>query len=209
MGNLDIYNVVRTAPPEALKTITAGRLQGMTDINPMWRIKVLTELFGACGFGWKYEIKKQWLETGANGEVSAFCNIDLYVKDKEKWSEPIPGTGGSSFVANERKGAYTSDECYKKALTDAISVACKALGIAADVYWNQDTTKYQTTPKNEPELPLEQPPPVICPSCNRVVKSQKKQVGTDVVTVSPEDVLKGCGGICFNCYKAKKGENQP
>jgi hypothetical protein len=27
-------------------------------------------------------------------------------------------------------------------LTDAISVSCKALGIAADVYWNEDTTKY-------------------------------------------------------------------
>lgn len=205
MGNLDIYNVVRSAPPEALKKITAGRLQGMTDINPMWRIKILTELFGACGFGWKYEIKRQWLETGANGEISAFCNIDLYVKDKEQWSEAIPGTGGSSFVANERKGAYTSDECYKKALTDAISVACKALGIAADVYWDQDTTKYQTTPENSPEQPVL----VICPSCRREVMPQKKQVGTDVVTVSPEDVLKGCGGICYHCYKAKKGENQP
>ena len=28
---------------------------------------------------------------------------------------------------------YTSDECYKMALTDALSVACKALGVAADV----------------------------------------------------------------------------
>lgn len=28
------------------------------------------------------------------------------------------------------------------ALTDAISVACKALGVAADVYWNMDATKY-------------------------------------------------------------------
>lgn len=28
------------------------------------------------------------------------------------------------------------------ALTDAISVACKALGIGADVYWDKDSTKY-------------------------------------------------------------------
>lgn len=51
MGNLDIYNVVRSVPSEAQKPILAGRLKGMTDVNPMWRIKTLTELFGACGFG--------------------------------------------------------------------------------------------------------------------------------------------------------------
>lgn len=198
MGNLDIYNVVRSVPQEAQKPIQAGRLKGMTDVNPMWRIKTLTELFGPCGIGWKYSITKQWLETGASGEISAFCNIDLYIKDKEQWSEPIPGTGGSSFVANERNGAYTSDECFKKALTDAISVACKALGVAADVYWNQDTTKYSVA--------QEQPAAIICPSCNREVKPQKK---TDGTIVAPADVLKGCGGICYHCYKAKKeGENQ-
>ena len=35
-----------------------------------------------------------------------------------------------------------SDECYKMALTDAISVAAKALGVAADVYYKNDRSKY-------------------------------------------------------------------
>ena len=48
MSNLDLYNKVRTVPPEAQKKITGGRLNGMTDINPMWRIKALTEQFGIC-----------------------------------------------------------------------------------------------------------------------------------------------------------------
>ena len=43
------------------------------------------------------------------------------------------------FVANETKGLYTSDEAYKMALTDALSVACKALGMGADVYWHGGT----------------------------------------------------------------------
>ena len=34
------------------------------------------------------------------------------------------------------------------ALTDAISVACKALGMGADVYWEKDTTKYNDTKKD-------------------------------------------------------------
>ena len=67
---MEIYNKVREVPKEAQKTIRGGRLKGMTDINPMWRIKTLTEQFGPCGFGWKYVITKQWLENGTNGEIS-------------------------------------------------------------------------------------------------------------------------------------------
>ena len=50
--NMRIYNAVRAVPEEAKRAITAGRLKGKTDINPMWRIKALTELFGPCGDGW-------------------------------------------------------------------------------------------------------------------------------------------------------------
>ena len=45
-------------------------------------------------------------------------------------------------MAKEKNGLYQSDECFKMALTDALSVACKALGIAADVYYEKDKTKY-------------------------------------------------------------------
>lgn len=140
--NLKLYNIVREVPPEAQKKIEAGRLKGKTDINPMWRLKCLTEQFGICGFGWKYEITRQWIEEGSGGVRAAFVNINLYVKQAGEWSEAIPGNGGSSFVSQEKSGMYTSDECYKMALTDAISVACKALGMGADIYWNADTTKY-------------------------------------------------------------------
>lgn len=153
MDNMEIYEKVRQCPQNALKPIQAGRLKGRSDINPMWRIKALTELFGACGIGWYYEINRQWQDVGANGEITAFCNISLYIKVNDEWSKPIQGTGGSMFIAKEKNGLYTSDECYKMALTDAISVACKALGVAADVYWNTDNTKYnrpaqQTQPIN-------------------------------------------------------------
>ena len=149
--NMTLYNAVRTPPPEALREIKAGRLAGKSDINPMWRIKTLTEQFGPCGVGWKYTIEKLWTEQGANGEIAAFALINLYHKIGEGWSEPIPGIGGNSFVAKEKSGMYTSDECYKMALTDALSVACKALGVAADVYWQADKTKYtrDTEPPRE------------------------------------------------------------
>jgi hypothetical protein len=147
MSNLKLYDAVRSVPENAKKRITGGRLSGMTDINPMWRIKTLTEQFGICGIGWKYVITDKRLEKGANDEIAAFVDVDLYIMVDGEWSDPIPGTGGSTFVAKERNGMYTSDECFKMALTDALSVACKALGFAADVYFEKDRTKYDTQDK--------------------------------------------------------------
>ena len=150
MNNLELYEAFRAVPETAQKTIKGGRLNGMTDISPMWRIKTLTERFGPCGIGWKYTIDKQWTERGED-EAAAFCNITFCYKWNGEWSEGIQATGGSKFVAAEKGGLYTSDECYKMALTDAISVACKMLGMGADVYWDKDITKYSTptTPKAE------------------------------------------------------------
>ena len=156
MENLKIYNSVANVPDNAKKTITAGRIKGMTDINPMWRIKTLTEQFGVCGFGWKYVITDKRIIEGADGVVCAFVDIDLFVKIDGEWSDAIQGTGGSQLVSVERNGKYTNDECFKMALTDALSVACKSLGIGANVYWQGGGSKYDTTPK-EPETPKKTP----------------------------------------------------
>jgi hypothetical protein len=142
---LEVYNKVRQVPDEAKKPIQGGRLKGMTDINPMWRIKILTEVFGPAGKGWYYEITDKQIIQGAKEEQVAFVDINLYVKYGDEWSKSIPGTGGSSFISSERNGLYTSDECFKMALTDALSVACKALGVGADVYFEKDRTKYSVS----------------------------------------------------------------
>ena len=147
MENMEVYNRVKSVPQEARKPITGGRLNGMTDIKPMWRIEKLTEVFGMCGIGWKAPITNKEIIEGANGEKIAIVDIDLYVKVDGEWSEAIQGTGGSSFVSKENKGLYTSDECFKMAYTDALSVACKSLGVGADVYWGD--SKYKTSGQND------------------------------------------------------------
>lgn len=153
MSNLELYNKVRSVPVEAQKEIKAGRLKGMTDINPQWRIKTLTDQFGICGFGWYIDIEKEWLETGANDEITANVEIKLYIKQDNEWSKGIVGIGGSKLVTKESNGLYTSDECFKMALTDAISVACKQLGFGADIYYAADRTKYSDdmTAKSAPQ----------------------------------------------------------
>lgn len=198
MENLAIYNAVRSVPDSAKRQIGAGRLKGKTDINPMWRLKTLTEQFGPCGIGWKYTITDKRLEEGANGEVAAFLDIDLFVKVDGAWSDAIPGTGGSAFVAREKSGLYTSDECFKMALTDAISVACKALGFGADVYWEADRSKYDkpapvTYPKGT----------VICESCGMPIKS----VTCQGIRYSPDDIADKSVDrygkrLCWGCMKS-------
>mgnify|MGYP001623707888 FL=1 len=144
MEKMEIYNRVRSVPDEAKKAISAGRLKGMTDINPMWRIKKLTEEFGPCGVGWWTKITDRWTET-IGDETCAFVDLELYIKVGDEWSKPITGSGGSKLATKERSGVYVSDECYKMAETDALSVACKKLGIGADVYFSADRTKYSQT----------------------------------------------------------------
>ena len=138
-GNLRIWNEVKQPPPEALKPIKAGRLRGMTDISPQWRYREATRLFGMCGVGWKYTVDNKWLAPGEGGAVAAFADISLYIKIDGEWSDAIPGHGGSKFVTREKvdtpvERLYTSDEAFKMAITDALSVAFKMLGFGADVY---------------------------------------------------------------------------
>lgn len=158
MENMEIYDTCRSVPESAKRAITAGRLKGKTDINPMWRIKRLTEQFGPCGIGWYYKPVRKWLETHGD-EIAAFVDIELYVKIGGEWSMPIAGTGGSMFAARQKDGVYVSDECYKMATTDAISVACKQLGVGADVYWDADRTKYDApkapTTMQQAEAPVD------------------------------------------------------
>lgn len=177
--NMKIYEQAKTVPQEAKKPIGGGRLKGMTDINPMWRIKKLTEIFGPVGFGWYYDILKEWIEEGSNGEKSAFVKIHLFVKYEGEWSKPITGIGGNSFIAKEKNGLYTSDECFKMALTDAISISCKALGFGADVYYEKDRTKYDIQPEKKSKEDTEEPK-----------KDLKKEIQKMIVQMHGKDSYK-------------------
>lgn len=150
---MERYKKYSRPPKDALKTIKGGRIAGMTDINPQWRIECLTAEYGLCGFGWYYKIiDKEYKEY--NEEVAMLVTIELYVKVDGEWSMPITGVGGSMLVVKESKGARTSDEALKMATTDAISVCCKQLGIGSDIYRGLfDGSKYRD---EQPEKKQEQ-----------------------------------------------------
>ena len=213
-NNMIFYDYGRSVPEVAMKPISAGRLKGRSDINPMWRIKTLTEMFGPCGIGWWYEIIDKRLEHDPiSRQTAAFVEIKLFYIDPEsgKESHGIPGLGGSSFVAQERTGAYMSDECEKMALTDAISVAAKALGIAADVYFAKDRTKYDTPQPKEPEASKPEAPKkdnisLKCEECGMFIEDYIAQDGTKTSASKIAKLTKKETGkcLCKSCYERRK-----
>jgi hypothetical protein len=205
MENMELWNKVSIPPADALKKIGGGNLSGFTDINPQWRYRTLTEHFGSYGIGWKYTVDKKWSEPGVDGTIMAFADVSLYVhyNDQPKhfdehalyWCDPIPGHGGSMLVIKDRNGLHASDEAYKMAITDALSVACKMLGIGSAVYEGKmdggnrpSGTKYdrafdQTPPEDRPHqtangVPRSQPaarPPAARPETRPASQPQTTQ----------------------------------
>lgn len=205
--NLTIYEKVRQVPEAAKTSFNNGRFKG-TNINSMWRIKVLTETFGACGQGWYIDNVEQRWERLDEKNVIAIVNLELFVKyPSGEWSKPIYGTGGNVLVQNGKP----SDEGYKMAYTDAISVACKALGIGADVYFDRDVDSkyapYYTNegkrleePKPEDETPV--PDAVLCERCEKpitgIAAAGKTYTAGELIAQSK---LKYGGCYCFNCMR--------
>lgn len=147
MENLELYEAMRQVPQNAQKPILGGKLKGKTDINPLWRIKTLTQQFGPVGFGWNTQILEHWVEQQGD-QACMMVRIALRVCWNGQWSQPIEGVGGSMLIG-KGTGADLNDEALKMAYTDAISVACKSLGMAADIYWVADGTKYDVQPPQE------------------------------------------------------------
>ena len=77
--NLKLWNELKAVPAAAKKKITGGRLSGMTDIKPQWRLQMMTEQFGAIGVGWYYEPIDRWTESGAD-EISVYASLYLFIK---------------------------------------------------------------------------------------------------------------------------------
>lgn len=152
MNAIEIYKSLSQPPATALRQITAGNLKGKTDINPQWRYETMTEKFGLVGIGWKYEIQKLWTENGAKGEVLAFAQVAVFIRnvDTKEWSDPIVGIGGSKLVNAFSAGLQSNDEGYKMAVTDAFSTSLKMLGVAADIYAGRwDGSKYKDAPQEQ------------------------------------------------------------
>ena len=64
MKNMENWNALSRVPPQHLKPISFGALKGKSDINPQWRYKAMTEIYGQCGEGWSHRLVSSVLVDG-------------------------------------------------------------------------------------------------------------------------------------------------
>lgn len=194
MDNMQHYDKLKVVPRTALKEIPFGKLKGKSDINPQWRYEAMTSEFGMCGIGWKFEIAKTWVQPLEDGQMLLFVEINLYVFDLEtdKWSAPMPAIGGDFLIEKDKNGIHGNDEAYKMATTDALGVAMKMLGVAADVYRGlANDTKYGR------QIEPVKPQPIT-----KIAMATPKQL-TDMVSLAKQknvmvdmpDLLKSIAGV--------------
>jgi hypothetical protein len=99
-------------------------------------------------------------------------------------------------VKQESKGLYADDEGYKMATTDAISVACKMLGFASDVYEGKVNsempigTKYESR-NYQKTIPKKQDSNLACSDCGVLI--------SDKVAEYSEQKFKK--KLCYDCQK--------
>jgi len=135
-GNRVIWDRVCITPPEKTRPFYTSSNKFLTDVNPMWRVEKLTEVFGPCGYGWGYDIIERWKDTWGTSEC---CYVMLklwYMQNGAKFCTG-PQIGGTEVK-------YSPDECWKMSITDALGKCAALLGVAADVYLGTfDTSKYR------------------------------------------------------------------
>lgn len=155
--NLRFWNRLKRTDPKATKPFQrAGGFRG-TQIDPTWRLQIMTETFGPIGQGWGYE-QLDW--TVAEGMV--FICVRVWYRDPEtgevSWTGPQ--WGGTEMHRRRRDGTEApDDECFKMSITDALGKCLVQLGLGADIHMGQfDDSKYQReveayyAAKDRPEL---------------------------------------------------------
>lgn len=154
------WNRLKRTDPRATKPFTrSGGFKG-TQIDPTWRLQIMTEVFGPVGQGWGYE-QLDW--TISEGMV--FICVRVWYRNPESgetfWTGPQ--WGGTEMKRRRRDGAEApDDECFKMSITDALGKCLLQLGLGADIYMGQfDDSKYRKdseayftakdNPANQPE----------------------------------------------------------
>jgi len=134
---------VSRVPSTHLKEITFGNLKGKSDINPQWRIKAMTSVYGMCGDGWEHKTKDRWTQALPDGQVMCFVEVAVktYNGEFDEWSKEVVGIGGDFLIKKNKNGIVGNDEGWAMAYTDGLGKALKSLGVASDVYEGMFDTK--------------------------------------------------------------------
>lgn len=142
--NMTIWDAVEKTDPDYTKDFKKGGGFEGTAINPTYLFKKATNLWGAIGKGWGYNIVDEKYINGApifgeNGnvlchEIIHVIRLELWFMDGEEKVVCPPQFGQTTFVGHNKYGVFTDEEAPKKTVTDAVSKCLSALGFSADIY---------------------------------------------------------------------------
>lgn len=130
--NRALWDLVQYSEASATKAVE-GKGRPMTDINPTWRMKRMTEMFGPVGLGWGWTIDERWTEEIGQKKYAYVQLTVWYSLDGGKTKILAgPHIGGTDMSQGR-------DEVWKQSVTDAFGKCVSMIGVAADVYlglWN-------------------------------------------------------------------------
>lgn len=145
LDSLSLWESIEKTDPEATKDFQrTGGFKG-TAIDPMYRMKRLTEQLGPCGHGWGFTVEDDNI-VGTKEPVHV-VRIRFWYEWGGQRGE-FDSYGCTPVLMKRRDGMIPDEEFAKKSLTDAICTAMARLGMCADVYTGKfDGDKYGSAPQ--------------------------------------------------------------
>lgn len=150
------------------------------DVNPQYRLQVLTELFGPAGMEWGWTISERWIDTWGSVQC-AYVRLAIWYVDENGTRCETPEQIGGTIVGEN------PDEIWKMSITDAVGKCCAMLGISADVYLGVFDSKYrrEMDEKTQPSPhfaapPAPKPAPATKPPVSHNPQSIMQQQDSDV-----------------------------
>lgn len=122
---------------------------------------------------------------------------------RELYTAPFIWVNASDCNMKQKDGRWTT---YDRFAVDSITIENKRItGLSIrNTKTGELVFTYGKAPKKtsaKANKPVVQETEVKCPKCGKVMGPIQKADGSVAL---PADILKGCGGMCYDCYRASK-----
>ena len=144
-ANFALFRRIMHTPPDRVKKVDYKGYE-CRSVDPMYIVERATQVFGPRGKGWGFKVIDHGIEDGGpaiyNREIQnynkkiAYVLIDLWYVDPETGERCECGSqfGHCTFLDATKKGPFTDDEFFKKAVTDAMKKSFAWIGLGADIH---------------------------------------------------------------------------
>ena len=164
--------------PQSALSERKGSGGKLSSISPAYEIERLNQVFGMCGFGWRYSFT-DFKEYPGDGKIQmvivAKVTLEYYAYapengiDKDGWSSPITAIGQGTV----HQGMSVGD-AHKSAVTDGLTKAASMIGVGQSVFKGEQSHSDRSTgapPGSQPTRETKQT------AAQKRADTQSKQTG--------------------------------